>query len=269
MENLSLQEVEDFIQTNEFIIYGAGFISLRFYQCIKERNCEKNVECFAVTNKNGNESCIEGKMVREISEIERDKWIIIGTHMASVAQMQETLQSLGFTKFFCVYPYILELEYGAPVNLDRQINVVNFLRKMSHIYYPAVIYLVIEEYFGKNTVGYDLYLRMMEVFSSPEVAKKRLEALKKKISSYEIKNEYNIKVCIENGILIDGMHRIVFARYFDVKELKADLYHVSEERYFETMGKAMLLEENLSMWFSEKEIALIKAADNRLRGIVV
>jgi len=94
----------------------------------------------------------------------------------------------------------------------------------------VVRYLAIEEYFGKNDFGFDLYKKMQEKRGYLQRTDHKVvdNSLKKFISL--IKNidkngfdECSLMSVDKNQTLIDGSHRVATALYFDIKLLPLKL----------------------------------------------
>lgn len=94
--------------------------------------------------------------------------------------------------------------------------------------------LAVEEYYGKNNYGFDLYLRMQGVRSACKKAQKGAERFKSLIESYE-KNGYDHNSRIEldkNLHLIDGSHRLALAMYHNIPVITAKVRSYSLDVYY-------------------------------------
>lgn len=94
--------------------------------------------------------------------------------------------------------------------------------------------LAIEEYYGKNNYGFDLYLRMQNIRSECKATQKGLDRFKKLIDSYE-KNGYDHNSRIEldeNLHLIDGSHRLALAMYHDIPIINCKIRSYSLDVYY-------------------------------------
>ena len=76
--------------------------------------------------------------------------------------------------------------------------------------------LAIENFFGKNAYGFDLYKKMQTARRSPQWVEPAVERFKALIESYE-KNGYDDKseiIVDKNLNLLDGSHRMALAMYY-------------------------------------------------------
>lgn len=93
----------------------------------------------------------------------------------------------------------------------------------------VVRYLAIEEYFGENQIGYDLYLKMQakrKTQDTPEEINMRLERFKEIILDWK-ENGYDSRSkisCDCNLHLLDGSHRLALALYFGTLKMYCTCY---------------------------------------------
>ena len=83
--------------------------------------------------------------------------------------------------------------------------------------------LAVENYYGKNDIGFDLYYRMQEARMGKQWADKAVGIFENLIKSYQ-ENGYDEKSEIEldsNLHLIDGSHRMAMAMYHQVPKISA------------------------------------------------
>lgn len=83
--------------------------------------------------------------------------------------------------------------------------------------------LAVENYFGKNKYGFDMYSRMQGARVKPEYVSESVEKFKNLITSYEKKGYDNAsEIELDNQLhLIDGSHRMALAMYYDIKTINA------------------------------------------------
>lgn len=83
--------------------------------------------------------------------------------------------------------------------------------------------LAVENYFGKNDFGFDMYCRMQGYRKKPEYIDKSVNKFKELIASYD-SNGYDKSSEIELDStlhLIDGSHRMALAMYYNIKTISA------------------------------------------------
>lgn len=125
-------------------------------------------------------------------------------------------------------------------------------------YRIAVRYLAIENYYGKNTIGYDIYLKLMELHTSHETAVKRLSTFIKLIKDWEKLGYDDTKSIdiLENGILIDGTHRFSLGVYFGLNDMSCNIYDAKKySNCFEISGEdAVMSKEAVKEKIKDKYI---------------
>lgn len=250
------------LKENSFVVYGAGSMGKRFVRCISEMGLKDNFSGYAVTEIKDSLYVAEG--IIQINQIERDQLVIIAAHNEAALQMEQELNNLGFKKYIVIYPYLLELEFGTPVALDVKINVDKLLKKCPPYLYNAVVYMAIDSALGHNMYGGDLYLRMMHALSrNNRTAEMRWQSFQKRIDAYtrgEYEDRYNVKVNLEQNYIIDGVHRIILAKYFGIPHIQADLYQFESKKFEQVFKNFVYVNENLERYFSKDEITLMKTA---------
>ena len=266
-ETVQLQKIIRLIKEKNFVIYGHGFIGKRFYNYVKKIGCFSHVTAFAVTHlkkdDNGN------KNVKAISAIPRDRLIFIAAHDTNAFEMMSGLKNMGFQDYIWIYPYLIDMELGEPIEKNRKVRIQDLIHNLSNSYAAAIYYLSIKDYCDRNVYDGSIYIRMTSHYTTERTAKKRWDRFRVKIDEC-LKNgfvqDYNIKV-LENNSLIDGMHRLILAKYFNQEFLHADAYRGGGSFYSEEGigGNVFLQDSDLIQYYSEEEIDIIKEADEELK----
>lgn len=123
----------------------------------------------------------------------------------------------------------------------------------------AVKYLAIENYYGKNDFGFDMYARMQNLRTGDNVADEAVKNFKNLIVSWEM-NGYDEKSCIyldSDFTLQNGAHRLAMALYHDMPYINTHLLHRDKPASF---GRNWFKEKG----FSETELAII---DNKAQEL--
>lgn len=90
----------------------------------------------------------------------------------------------------------------------------------------VVRYLAIEEYYGKNNYGFNLYKKMQGKRINEEYVKGSVERFRALIESWD-KKGYNSSSEItldNNNFLIDGSHRLALALYHRISNISCKVY---------------------------------------------
>ncbi len=223
----SVKLLEQITQQN-IVVYGAGHIARKFLKAMKIYHCDQNVLCFIVSSPGQDEKTIDGIPIRTIDWLteHKDLLVCIAVHEALQYDITVTLQTIGVSRYIWIYPCLYELLLGLPVRTNVKIDLDDIVRTCMGDYRLAIRYAAIEQYFGKNEIGFDMYKRAQALHSSPETAEERLTAFCRLIEEWQ-KNGYDeqSRIAINTGYeIIDGNHRVALARYYGQKKIVCDVY---------------------------------------------
>lgn len=229
---MDLRDNEHFFQLIEeknIIIYGDGYVGKQFLKVLRLNNLENKVICFTKSIVN-DYKFVDGIPVQPIEYVKKLNNVIIciAVHETNKDEIIISLEKTGIYNYVWVYPVIFSLMLGKPVKRDVEVPVKKIIKNNLGDYRIAARYLVIDNYYGKNEIGYDIYIKLMKLHASHETAVKRLSSFIELIKSWEV-NGYNKDKCIdilENGILIDGTHRFTLGVYFRLEKMMADIYDI-------------------------------------------
>jgi len=262
-------ELKIIMLSRECVIFGAGYVAQRFFKALCRQNLDYNVKAF-ITSSPTNIMKIDNIPVLSIEELKRytNPIILIAVHEAVVSQIEATLLESGYGEYIWVYPFLYEVMLGTP---DVSTVKMKIIRKanIDNIMLP-VRYLAIEQYYGKNYFGYDIYKKASFILNpSSEVVEKRLENFVKLIKNWE-KNGYDSSkrvTILENGMVIDGSHRISLALYHNLKEIECNVYPATVP-YSEIHNPAVIppIADLGLLGFTQFEQSVIIDVNNRLDG---
>ena len=166
-----------------------------------------------------------------------------------------------------IYPFLYEVMLGAPVKKNVEVSLSKLWSEQKDHIAVAVRYLAAEQYFGRNDFGYEIYKKSMSLFVNEKTAGKRLEKYIELIKSWE-KNGYDSKQVssvMENGCIINGMHRISLGFFFGQMTICCDVYPASkplEEIHAEISNPK--LEDSNKLGFTQMEIAALRKVNEKL-----
>ena len=113
-DTIQIQDVINLIRTKKFVIYGNGFIGKRFIKQIERMNCKNMISAMVVTNlEENNNSRKDG--LKSVYEISKDSLVFIAAHESVATEIKEVLDSIGVSNYIWIYPYLIELELGKPI----------------------------------------------------------------------------------------------------------------------------------------------------------
>ena len=273
---INVDELISVLENNKIAIYGTGFVGKRFYNILVSRGLEKRVDCFVVSNIQDSPKEIYGINVKEVSGIQKEKsrFVCIAVHEAIQSEIVNILNKEKIENYVWIYPYMWELALGKPIERNKWIDVEKIIYKCND-YRVAIRYLAIENYFGKNDYGFNLYIKAQRMHCEKSTAEKRLQQFCSLIHCWEVTGynpDHKILV-LKNGDLIDGFHRITLAQYYHIQKVKCDLFEdASYWRELEERDKGVELllgkdiDAMLGAGFTFEEIKIIDKKYRKIRG---
>lgn len=268
---MDAQELVDLLKKEKFAIYGSGHVAKKFFKALCEYGAEKNIICFAVSDSAGATLPIEGFEVKNVREIPQNTLVCIAVHEALRDEMINTLKQLRIERYVWIYPHLYELLLGEAVKRDVSVRLTDILRTCRTDYRMAVRYAAIDNYFGKNENGFELYKRAQMLHCSKKTAEERLESFCKLIQSWNTKGyDKRSRVLVnEEYEIIDGNHRVALAVYYGQKEMICHVYHTDGGVNTVHGQDAMLTEEVLRKnGFKEEELEALECINEEIRGKV-
>lgn len=226
-------EYVEFLETlkkKRIIVYGAGYIAKTlFYRALKMQNLLHRVDAFCVTKVANKNESFAGIPIREIDEIiiSEDVVICIAVHESIRDEIINILKTKKVTNYVWVYPYLFRMILGEPEGKGREVSVDKVVRCTCEIDYGIPIrYAMVENYFGKNNWGQELYIKSREIWSGRENAVIRAQGYVNLIKSWEV-NGYDASKRIsifDNYEVFDGAHRLALAKYFQQEMISCDIW---------------------------------------------
>lgn len=220
------EDLKKLIASRDCVIYGAGYVAQRFLKALRRQGLEDHVSSF-ITSSRPPITEIDGIPVQNLEALKQytDPLILIAVHEALVDQIEAILLENGYNEYIWIYPFLYEIMLGKSAVCTVKLEKI-WKANMDNIMLP-VRYLAIEQYYGENGYGYEIYRKSSNLLnSSSKVVAKRLENFIELIKNWE-KNGYNRskKVTIlENGLIVDGSHRISLALYHNLEEIECNVY---------------------------------------------
>lgn len=272
MENsIKVTELLELLSRRKFVIYGAGYVALKFYEALKIRQLDKNISCFIVSTFSGSDEKIEGLPIRGVDWLKKNKDIVvcIAVHEALMPEIIGTMQNIGVSDYFWIYPYLYELLLGAPIKVGTAVNLNDVIHTCMDDYRLAIRYMAIDNYLGKNAIGFDMYKRAQALHSSPKTAEERLIKFCELINQWQ-QNGYNKNSRIlinERYEVIDGIHRVTLAKYYNLQEIVCDIFP-GDFSASELHGANVMLTRQalLRGGFSEEEFERLDEISEAIKG---
>lgn len=223
---VSSKELLKLIRANKIIVYGAGYVAERFCNALKLHGLHGQIECLTTTSKSNAFLC--DKEIINMNQItDYEKYLFcIAVHESVRDEIIKSLQEKNIYNYVWVYPNLFELILGEPINTNIQVPVNKIWLANRNNYATAIRYLAIDNYFGKNAEGYDIYIRAMSLYCNVETAKKRLTQFVDLIRSWEsdgYNKEYPVFL-FDDLVCFDGAHRFALATYFGLDMIACNIF---------------------------------------------
>lgn len=271
----NVEEVKQLINDNNFYIYGNGAVAKRFFHYLSLNKLEGHVLGFIVTCR-GKDTKEERVPIYEVGKVLDKHLIIIAVDTCNEASVVSVLAQHGIDRYIYIYHYLFDLTFGAPLYAEN-VDVHTLIKENRYTSRtPAIYYLAIENYFGKNDIGDKLYIKHIasgnQSSSSLETAKRCLKIFHGVIEDccmHGYHQKYNIKISENHTRILDGHHRLTLAKYFGVERIIADVYNWSWEKFKEYYPMRNRYYEDgsekpLGVFFANDEVEFIEDAYSRM-----
>lgn len=276
MKDDALQtEWKELLNKNQNIyIYGAGKIGKQILSLITRCNCLSKVKAFLTTipPSENDVNLVNGIPVIGIDAFsDNAATIFIAVTDAWQEEILRELKKRDFTNYELVYKYSFLMEELEQPNeipsvafIDtRELLVQQFIDETFNRFDVIVRVLAVENYYGKNDYGMNLYGKMQRI-RNPNSNKGNYDELaiprfKTLIESVE-KNGFdsNSEIIVDKNLkLVDGAHRLSLAVFHNIKNVKIRI--VDEDKSEILYGESWFLQH-----FLASEIQLIKQKLNNL-----
>jgi hypothetical protein len=260
-------ELISILRSYKIAIYGAGYVATRFYQSLKEHELDGNVFSFVTTT--GSEFDIDGKSVVAIEQLEVDERMIVcvAVHESIKDDIIVGLMEKGIDRYVWIYPFLYSLMLGTPMYRNVNVPISQIWNAVRDDYSIAIRYLVIDNYYGRNLNGYEIYIKFLSLFINEKTADKRLNQFIRLIKGWE-QNGYDTSKCssiFEDYKILDGMHRIAVASYFNQEFIMCNIYPMTKN-ISEIHSKAAVFTKQsaLDAGFGPEVISLLNEANQRI-----
>lgn len=267
MHNIS--NLRYFLEDKDIIIYGTGYIAKKFFDLLILNGIGANVKFFVVTKKKEQEVSIKGIGVRTIEEcvIKKSDIVCLAVHETLKNEIETVLLKYKIENYIWIYPYLVQLLPLKPLQMNVLVPIRDILQA-NEDYRFAIRYLAIENYYNKNTYGFDIYIKAMGLHCEHETAKKRADKFCSLIRNWE-QFGYNCETACwinEDKQIFDGAHRISLAKYHGQSDINCDIYKTLPSFWKWYEGDVMLTKKEIDNTdFSMEQLKIIEDAYKRVR----
>lgn len=258
MWNRYIGEVSRF---DRVVIYGAGQIGKKVLDIIERVNMRDKVICFAVTKTDHSLEMVNDIPVRNIDEIieEYDNALfLLSVGDRFMYELEQVVISKGIRHYFDGRKVYKEDFQGAKEQGHIEVNINElFMQQYKNGVFNrmdiVVRFLAIENYYGINDFGFDLYRKMQAQRISDLYVENAVEKFRSLIASWEQKGYLKKSEieCDRNLHLMDGAHRIAMGLYYGVDGISCKVNPYADDIDY---GMDWFIEHG----FEIKEIILIK-----------
>lgn len=252
---MKLSELEE----KEIVIYGTGHVGHKFLRVLRQHGLEHQICCFAVTKRPGAESSIEGIPVYGIQDIlvNKNTLVCLAVHDSLREELEREVRRVT-EQYVWIYPNLYGWIMGEAEQTEVWRETAALLQNYRKDFRLAVRLAAIEQQEGKNSFGFDYYIRAQMLHCDAHTARKRIERFRKLIAVWNEADIQNIPPLSlnQNNEVIDGNHRLALAVYHGQRKVLCNIYS-TELSAEEIHGlEAMLVKETVRSRgiFSPEEI---------------
>ena len=267
------QDIYDIACDEPILVYGAGFVADFFYKLLVQKGLERNLLGFIVSKNGG--GVLNGLPIYAVNDTTVEKHVVVcvAVHESSLAEIIQSLESNGFGQYVYVYPNLIEMWLGEPLKKKERVSVRDIWNSKDDKYVIAARYLVIEQYHGENSIGYDLYKKMSVLPKNSKTVEKRLDKYLEMISDCECHGydfEKTIKI-FDDYKIIDGNHRFTAAIYFGHEYVDCDIYAASNKKGLELLPSEKRLNHDnvMQLGLTEYEIGILEQTISKINNEVI
>lgn len=211
----------------EIIIYGTGYVGHKFLRVLQEYGLDHRVRCFAVTRKPEKELKVDGIPVCDIGSLplNENTLICLAVHDSLREEVERAVKKRT-EQYMWIYPKLYEWLLGEAEQTNVQVEVGSILKNYKEDVRLAVRLAAIEQQEGKNSVGFDYYIRAQMLHCDEYTARKRLKRFRKLVTDWETLSPSSIPPLSLNRDyeMIDGNHRLSLAVYYGQKKILCNIY---------------------------------------------
>lgn len=266
LEVTSSNQLIERINGSDVYIYGAGYIAGLFWDVLNKHELECRVRGVLVSEKKRKLDFkgIGIKSIQDYCSSDNDL-ICVAVHEAIAGEIIRELEKRKIQNYVWVTPLLEDLNYGESFVCEKTVLSREFSCGNADELGMALRWCVIDQFYGRNNRGYDLYKRGISSFCGIHTAEARLKSFVSLIEVSKIKGyRYDPILVNDKFEIIDGEHRFALAIYLGVKEIRCRI--VEDENFHDNRVKLTedILKEN---GFSSQEIDYLKELNSKINLI--
>ena len=258
----------EFIRNNKISIYGTGYVAGKFYAALQLHRLTDQIEFF-ITSEGSREQYKRCDILSVKDNRICEKNILIAVHESIKDEIIEKLREKKCNNYLWISPEMLyAMIFGNPIEYNSSISLKDIWLRNQDDYELAVRYLAIENYFGKNDYGFDMYKYVMALFAKKQSAEYRLSNFCSLIKNW-VTNGYDESKpskILDNYNYIDGSHRIAIALYFNQPTIKCDVYTNSDNLKIIRNELASLPKKHADKWLDCRTLKILEDTNQRINS---
>lgn len=251
----------------KLVVYGTGHVAHKFHKALQQHHLQENIRCFVRTAdvKDGEE--FEGIRVCRLEDVPlgEDTLVCLAVHESLRDEIERTVR-LVTRQYEWIYPYLYELMLGEAEQENVELEICRLLKSYRNDLRLGVRMAAIGQWEGRNTHGFDIYIRAQMLHCGRETAEKRLERFLGLMDGWRrfgYEKKYPVSVN-KKGEVIDGNHRLAMAVYVGQKTIYGNVYPTELSAEAIHGREAMLPADLLAgHGFSGTEIQILEGIQRR------
>ena len=206
-DEIDVEKFIHLIRSESFYVYGIGKVAERFVRFLEREKLLTHIMGFIVSLPQSQMDPFHGRKVYSIQEVDCNSLILIATDVTSKDEIEENLNVLKFKKYIWIYWMLYDLFLGPPVRFDALVVVNKVFKESIQANWIAACYCL-----------------------------KRFWERIAECAIRGFQQDYNIKINKEHTLVLDGAHRIALASFFQINQLRADIYECNTQKYQDLYG---------------------------------
>lgn len=258
----------EFIRNNKISIYGTGYVAGKFYAALQLHRLTDQIDFF-ITSEGSEEQYKKCDVLSVNDNRVREANILVAVHESIKDEIVDNLCKYKCKNYLWINPELLyAMIFGKPIQKNSSISIKDIWLKNQDDYELTVRYLAIENYFGKNDYGFDMYKYVMALFAKRQSAECRLSNFCSLINNW-VTNGYDEtkpSKILDNYYYIDGSHRIAIALYFNQPTIKCDVYTNSENLKIIRNEMVSLSKKHADRWLDYRALKILEETKQRINS---
>ncbi len=251
----------------KLVVYGTGHVAHKFHKALQAHHLQENIRCFVRTADVEDGERFEGIRVCRWKDVPvgEDTLVCLAVHESLRDEIEKLVRPIT-RQYVWIYPYLYGLMLGEAERENVELEICRLLKGYRNDLRLGVRMAAIEQWEGRNTHGFDDYIRAQMLHCGRETAGKRLEQFLGLMDGWRrFGYEKNHPISVnKKEEVIDGNHRLAMAVYVGQTVIYGNIYPTELSAESIHGREAMLPADLLAgHGFSDMEIQVLEGIQRR------